>query len=75
MLIESCKFVQIYLNYYSLECKSCALFFRWGTVSHTVQDLVFIWNMTDPLVVNDDIELPQQDISKIYTTDCTIQYR
>lgn len=44
-------------------------------VSHTVQDLVFIWNMTDPLVVNDDIELPQQDISKIYTTDCTIEYR
>lgn len=44
-------------------------------VSHTVQDLVFIWNMTDPLVVNDDIELPQQDISKIYTTDCTIAYR
>lgn len=43
-------------------------------VSHTVQDLVFIWNMTDPLVVNDDIELPQQDISKIYTTDCTIEY-
>lgn len=30
--------------------------------------------MTDPLVVNDDIELPQQDISKIYTTDCTIEY-
>lgn len=43
-------------------------------VSHTVQDLVFIWNMTDPLVVNDEIELPQQDISKIYTTDCTIEY-
>lgn len=34
----------------------------------------FIWNMTDPLVVNDDIELPQQDLSKIYTTDCTIEY-
>lgn len=30
--------------------------------------------MTDPLVVNDDIELPQQDLSKIYTTDCTIEY-
>ncbi|XP_055299270.1 glycine receptor subunit alpha-2 [Sitodiplosis mosellana] len=44
------------------------------SLSHTDQDLVFIWNMTDPLVVNDDIELPQQDISKIYTTDCTIPY-
>lgn len=30
--------------------------------------------MTDPLVINDDIELPQQDLSKIYTTDCTIEY-
>ncbi|XP_031623437.1 glycine receptor subunit alpha-2 isoform X2 [Contarinia nasturtii] len=44
------------------------------SLSHTVQDLVFIWNMTDALVVNDDIELPQQDISKIYTNDCTIEY-
>lgn len=43
-------------------------------VSHTVQDLVFIWNMTDPLVVNPDIELPQLDIANNYTTDCTIEY-
>lgn len=43
-------------------------------MSHTVKDLVFIWNMTDPLVVNDEIELPQQDISNNYTTDCTIEY-
>lgn len=45
-----------------------------STVSHTVQDLVFIWNMTDPLVVNPEIELPQLDISNNYTTDCTIEY-
>lgn len=44
------------------------------SLSHTVQDLVFIWNMTDPLVVNTEIELPQLDISKNYTTDCTIEY-
>lgn len=43
-------------------------------VSHTTQDLVFIWNMTDPLVVNPEIELPQLDISNNYTTDCTIEY-
>lgn len=30
--------------------------------------------MTDPLVVNPDIELPQLDISNNYTTDCTIEY-
>jgi len=43
-------------------------------VSHTTHDLVFIWNMTDPLVVNPDIELPQLDISNNITTDCTIEY-
>uniref|UniRef100_A0A182SV33 Neurotransmitter-gated ion-channel transmembrane domain-containing protein n=1 Tax=Anopheles maculatus TaxID=74869 RepID=A0A182SV33_9DIPT len=36
--------------------------------------MVFIWNMTDPLVVNPEIELPQLDISNNYTTDCTIEY-
>lgn len=39
-----------------------------------MEDLVFIWNMTDPLVVNTEIELPQLDISNNYTTDCTIEY-
>jgi len=43
-------------------------------VSHTTQDLIFLWNMTDPLVVNPEIELPQLDISNNYTTDCTIEY-
>ncbi|XP_034944574.1 glycine receptor subunit alpha-4 isoform X1 [Chelonus insularis] len=44
------------------------------SLSHTTQDLIFIWNMTDPLVVNPEIELPQLDISNNYTTDCTIEY-
>ncbi|VVC88911.1 unnamed protein product [Leptidea sinapis] len=43
-------------------------------ISHTVHDLVFIWNVTDPLVVNPEIELPQLDISNNYTSDCTIEY-
>lgn len=30
--------------------------------------------MTDPLVVNPEIELPQLDISNNFTTDCTIEY-
>lgn len=45
-----------------------------SAVSHTTADLIFIWNMTDPLIVNPDIELPQQDISQNFTTDCTIGY-
>ncbi|XP_046682559.1 glycine receptor subunit alpha-4-like isoform X2 [Homalodisca vitripennis] len=44
------------------------------SLSHTTHDLVFIWNMTDPLVVNPEIELPQLDISNNYTADCTIEY-
>ncbi|XP_045481600.1 glycine receptor subunit alphaZ1 isoform X2 [Harmonia axyridis] len=44
------------------------------SLSHTDHDLVFIWNMTDPLVVNPEIELPQLDIAENYTTDCTIEY-
>lgn len=30
--------------------------------------------MTDPLVINPEIELPQLDIASNYTTDCTIEY-
>lgn len=65
MMIESCKF---------LEKNKNALTKFIILVSHTVQDLVFLWNLSDPLVVNDEIELPQLDISKNYTMDCTIPY-
>ncbi|XP_063928628.1 glycine receptor subunit alpha-2 isoform X2 [Zophobas morio] len=44
------------------------------SLSHTDHDLVFIWNLTDPLVVNSEIELPQLDISSNHTDDCTIEY-
>lgn len=71
MMIESRK-CYLLLNKYNVD--SLLLSFRYTKVSHTVQDLVFIWNMTDPLVVNTEIELPQQDISNNYTTDCTIDY-
>lgn len=43
-------------------------------VSHTTEDLVFRWNHTDPLVVNNQIELPQLDISRNDTEDCTLEY-
>lgn len=43
-------------------------------VSHTTYDLVFKWNLTDPLVTNPDIELPQLDIAKNFTEDCTLEY-
>lgn len=43
-------------------------------VSHTTKDLIFRWNATSPLVVNSEIELPQLDIARNYTSDCTIEY-
>lgn len=85
MMIESCKiknknyiksFSNSILSYFEIPFQELIIKKNifYFTVSHTVQDLVFIWNMTDSLVVNKDIELPQQDISNIYTTDCTIEY-
>jgi len=44
------------------------------SLSHTTYDLIFKWNVTDPLVTNPDIELPQLDIAKNSTEDCTLEY-
>lgn len=69
MMIESCK------QYNSGMVFKKLLYFIFSLlVSHTTQDLVFIWNMTDPLVVNPEVELPQLDIANNDTTDCTIEY-
>lgn len=73
MMIESCKYKNLF-SFLFYELRSVLIMSFNFAVSHTEQDLVFIWNMTDPLVVNEDIELPQQDISNNYTTDCTIEY-
>jgi histamine-gated chloride channel len=65
---------KLYVNQQFKKKISLIFFHFFYKVSHTVQDLVFIWNMTDPLVVNPEIELPQLDIANNYTTDCTIEY-
>jgi len=44
------------------------------SLSHTTQDLIFRWNETDPLVVNPNIELPQLDIVRNNSEDCTLKY-
>lgn len=65
----------IYFSYVSISIFLILLYrILFFSVSHTTQDLVFLWNTTDPLVVNPEIELPQLDISNNYTTDCTIEY-
>jgi hypothetical protein len=43
------------------------------SVSHTTDDLVFLWDPLIPLVV-DRIELPQLDLVKNETGDCTQVY-
>ncbi|KAJ9581097.1 hypothetical protein L9F63_023718, partial [Diploptera punctata] len=57
---------------YPHDTQNCKMMIE--SLSHTVHDLVFVWNVTDPLVVNPDIELPQLDIANNHTDDCTIQY-
>ena len=44
------------------------------TVSHTTDDLVFIWDHETPLVVDDKIELPQLDLVSNVTGDFTQVY-
>ncbi|KAK8374118.1 hypothetical protein O3P69_010949, partial [Scylla paramamosain] len=42
--------------------------------SHTTEDLVFDWEPEVPLVVDDNIELPQFDLVGNHTADCTQVY-
>ena len=43
-------------------------------MSHTTADLVFVWDPEVPLVVDPSIELPQLDLVKNVTGDCTQVY-
>ncbi|GIY86169.1 glycine receptor subunit alpha-4 [Caerostris darwini] len=44
------------------------------SVSHTTDDLIFDWEEDVPLVVSDDIELPQLDLIQTEKKDCTQHY-
>lgn len=50
------------------------MMFLYATVSHTTDDLVFIWQPDVPLVVDERIELPQLDLVSNVTGDCTQVY-
>lgn len=43
-------------------------------MSHTTDDLIFQWDPDVPLVVDENIELPQLRLVKNYTADCTQVY-
>lgn len=41
-------------------------------VSHTTDDMIFQWDPSVPLVVDDNIELPQLALVKNHTADCKL---
>jgi hypothetical protein len=43
-------------------------------VSHTTDDMIFQWDPDVPLVVDENIELPQLQLVKNKTADCTQVY-
>jgi len=43
-------------------------------VSHTTDDMIFQWDPDVPLVVDENIELPQLQLVKNQTADCTQVY-
>ena len=45
-----------------------------STVSHTTDEMIFQWDPDVPLVVDENIELPQLELIKNYTADCTQVY-
>ncbi|XP_059468379.1 glycine receptor subunit alpha-2-like isoform X2 [Neocloeon triangulifer] len=57
---------------YPHDTQQCAM--KIESLSHTTDDLVFIWDPIVPLVVDDRIELPQLDIVNNATGDCTQLY-
>ncbi|XP_042875417.1 glycine receptor subunit alpha-2-like [Penaeus japonicus] len=57
---------------YPHDTQECKL--QMESLSHTTDDLVFQWERSVPLVVDDHIELPQQMIVSNTTSDCTQVY-
>lgn len=41
-----------------------------ASVSHTTDDMIFQWDPSVPLVVDDNIELPQLALVQNHTADC-----
>lgn len=66
--MESCEFV-LTLSGKLSHLTDCSL-----SVSHTTDDMVFQWDPDTPLVVEENIELPQVALIKNKTADCTQVY-
>ncbi|XP_045107325.1 glycine receptor subunit alphaZ1-like [Portunus trituberculatus] len=57
---------------YPHDSQQCAM--KIESLSHTTDDLIFVWDPLVPLVVDDTIELPQLDLVSNNTGDCTQVY-
>ncbi|CAM1326233.1 Hiscl2 (predicted) [Pycnogonum litorale] len=57
---------------YPHDTQTCSMLIE--SLSHRTDDLVFLWNLSYPLVINPDMELPQLDVLKSETKDCTLEY-
>ncbi|XP_043230924.1 glycine receptor subunit alpha-2-like [Amphibalanus amphitrite] len=57
---------------YPHDYQECRL--QMESLSYTTDDLVFVWEKITPLVVDENIELPQLDLVNNYTDDCTHVY-
>ena len=64
--MESCK-NYVYIFIYTLQP-------IWYIVSHTTDDMIFQWDPDVPLVVDENIELPQLALLHNHTADCTQVY-
>lgn len=65
--MESCKTEHVLKGFLLVQMK---IFL----VSHTTDDMIFQWDPDVPLVVDENIELPQLALVKNYTADCTQVY-
>jgi hypothetical protein len=50
------------------------LYFDFLVVSHTTDDMIFQWDPDVPLVVDENIELPQLQLVRNRTDDCSQVY-
>ncbi|GBP04855.1 Glycine receptor subunit alpha-3 [Eumeta japonica] len=62
---------QFLLYIYNMHFDACVIDM---IVSHTTDDLIFQWDPDVPLVVHEDIELPQLELIQNKTADCTQVY-
>ncbi|XP_072750766.1 glycine receptor ora transientless isoform X5 [Anoplolepis gracilipes] len=57
---------------YPHDTQECKL--QMESLSHTTDEMIFQWDPDVPLVVDENIELPQLQLVKNYTADCTQVY-